>query len=47
MELPEHIFQLIKDPEVFKKVTVGDHGSCIRWSDDIEIDALAQYMKIT
>ena len=45
--LPWPAFQIISNPTVFKTVSIGDDGDAIVWNKDIEVDALAQYMKIT
>lgn len=47
VNLPDVIFNKIKSPDIFNSVEVWDNGACIKWNDDVEIDSLSQYMKIT
>ena len=40
------VFQLRNDPEAFQRVTIGSGGE-LRWSDEVDLCADAQYLKIT
>jgi Protein of unknown function (DUF2442) len=40
------VFEYLKDESNFSKVYVSEHGS-ISWSDELEIDTLNVYLKLT
>jgi hypothetical protein len=40
------VFQVLKDPEVFAKVSIGAHRE-IRWNDDVELCADSLYLSLT
>ena len=42
----EGVFQVLKDPEVFAKVSIGAHRE-IRWNDDLELCADSLYLSLT
>jgi hypothetical protein len=40
------VFQLWRDPEAFRRVTIGSAGE-VRWSDEVDLCADALYLEIT